>query len=290
MEPLPAMNVLFIEEEMNAAYVQDRMRLLYRPPKKCKLHLALSTAYKLSRPGDLKSLRDYCMQHEIKVVFLDPFSSVIGAKDENDNAEISRVLDEVRRALVDDPAVGCTVVLIHHPAKNAQGSETSLRGAGDILGKADHAVRFSKVENMPRAIVKIIKSRLADMSAMPKLTLEFRKSARANGDEGLEVALIERDTSTQSEESKKSSNVAGDIRATMAKSFNGLATQKEVVEAMGMGRTGTFKRAWKTLQDEGIVVYEKENKAFRLHEPDGGSQAVYDGMRREAPPVDPMDE
>ena len=172
---LPRTKVLFIEEEMNRNLLQHRLKLFTRvghaPPADFIMYT--SSGFKLSSDKDLKGLADYIKEHEIKIVFLDPFSSVGGFENENDNSEVSKVLDNVRRTLVDSD-LGISVVCIHHPSKNDKGALVNLRGAGDIHGKADHIVVLERSEVTPQTQVTIMDSRLVDKTKEPVLMVEFR--------------------------------------------------------------------------------------------------------------------
>ncbi len=112
----------------------------------------------------------------IKLLIVDPFSSVMGLENENDNAEVSRVMDLVRKEFVKR---GMTVILIHHPSKGDEGVK-NLRGAGDILGKCDVHLCL-EVENEMEKIIRVSyqKLRVADRSRVSDFKI------RLAGDSGM---------------------------------------------------------------------------------------------------------
>jgi RecA-family ATPase len=69
--------------------------------------------FKLSSQTDVALLKDYLKTNEIKLLVLDPFSSVLGASNENDNAEVSKIMD-VMRELINELNIG--IIFLHHPA------------------------------------------------------------------------------------------------------------------------------------------------------------------------------
>ncbi len=100
-------------------------------------------------------------EREIKLLIVDPFSSVMGLENENDNAEVSRVMDLIRKEFIKRDV---TVILIHHPSKG-DGDGKSLRGAGDILGKCDVHLSLEVESEMEKIIrVSYQKLRVADRS------------------------------------------------------------------------------------------------------------------------------
>lgn len=279
--PLAPCSVLFVEEENNASLVQARVRKISAlPPDPSSLHFALSTGFKLSDPAHLAELREFCVANKVKCVFLDPFSSVCGVKDENDNAGMSTVLDGLRRAIVDDLDVGATVVCIHHPSKGQDGSG-SLRGAGDIMGKADHAVQFEIDEGTRCVGTKVIKCRQEDRFQIPEYSVQFR-----NMEDRIVVALATRDTEKKSEKKTKAEEMHDSILLAFS-ALGGRAEQKTVVEYLGLkSRTGTFTAAWKTLADFGEILYDQNDKKFSLKIQPLSSSEV-SRIYQSAPPVDP---
>mgnify|MGYP001575012573 CR=1 FL=1 len=184
-EVLPSSRVAFIEEEMNPAFTQQRLKKLYGSGGTLPdtFYISHSSGIQLANPEHLKALRAIVVEKKLDVVFLDPFVSVAGVDDESANAEISTMLTAIRKQLIDDPMVNCTVVFIHHPAKNQVGRASSLRGAGEIMGKADIAISFKRSETDPEATITVMKYRLEDRTKIPAFKVQFR-------DEGEKTSIV----------------------------------------------------------------------------------------------------
>ena len=275
-------NLLLIEEEMNASIIQDRLKFLSHTEEKSDFHLLLSTAFKLSAKENISELKAFCLKNKIKLIFMDPFSSVLGSDDENDNAKISEILDHLRREIVDNQEIGASVVLIHHPSKNAKGVVNSLRGAGDIFGKADHALLFEKTENSPETTITCIKSRLTDLSEIPSIKLQFRKSP---GDQKMTVAITEVKTAQQK---RNDDSKVKEIKNLITQTFKkiGKPTHKKyLIEAGGMKKNGTFDRAWKEMIDGNEIKCDAETELFSYSEPKTGLIYTTDDFIP-APPLD----
>jgi hypothetical protein len=249
-------NILFIEEEMNGGIFQIRMKAMIRDgnPVRSNISVSTSSGFKLSKPEDVASLRSLCIERNIKLVFMDPFSSVLGARNESDNSEVSEILDGVRRAIVDDPAVGASVVMIHHPAKNAEGESDSLRGAGDITGKADHIMVFKRDDKLPRTTIRCFKSRLVDKTDEPILEVEFKKK-----DDLIGLILMDAtkpgDYVPPIKETKKTK--VEELSENMAKAAKALGkptSQKEMLAWMRITKNGTTDDAIRMLKEKGQIV------------------------------------
>ena len=255
-------NVLFIEEEMNGGIFQTRMRAMSRAeyPKQSNLYVAMSTDFKVAKDGDLSELRKFCVERKIGVVFMDPFSSVLGIDNENDNAKIAPVLGNLRRMIIDDPAVGTSVVMIHHPAKNSTGDGTFLRGGGEILGKADHMVHFERDAVLPKIKVTCEKARQVDKSEVPILEIEFRKK---NDLIGLILVGSELPVEAASKDDKEQEKVDQTIRS-IRRAFEklGKSATKEEISAWikANAQTTTLGTAWFTMIDGGEVEELEDGK------------------------------
>lgn len=267
--PIPPVSTLFIEEEMHINLIQERLNLLrsHKPPPSHSdptLHFMLSNNVKLTNPDIMKQIKDFIIEHSIKLIVMDPFSSIVGTDDENDNSKISKVLDLLRRELVDAPNISATVILIHHPSKNAKGSANSLRGAGDIMGKADHVLVFERDPYEPQTSISCIKSRLDDVTTMPLYEIAFRKTADFETDNiSLEVHLIGMHNSKGDKSKEATSQMSTDIKDALT-TFPDGALQKELLDYMGVERTGTFTRSWKLLQEIGEVSKTEDGRRFKL--------------------------
>ena len=152
---------LIIQEETSELIMQNRIKgFKGKSPGNMLQHMFFKN-FKLSSQTDVALLKDYLKANEIKLLVLDPFSSVLGASNENDNAEVSKIMD-VMRELINELNIG--IVFLHHPAKGEEDGEINLRGAGDILGKVDVHITLEVVNPEHRDVLKLSyeKLRIAD--------------------------------------------------------------------------------------------------------------------------------
>ena len=259
--PAPT-NVLLIEEEMNAIQIQDRLkRMALTQPSSAQFHLHFSSGFKIKE--SMGNLKVFCLKNKIKLVIMDPFSSVLGANDENDNAEVSKTLDLLRHEIIDNTEINASVVLIHHPAKSANGGTFSVRGAGDMFGKADHVLKFELKEETSSTKITCIKSRISEVGKIPIITVAFKKQITGR----FEVELSE--VISKMDDQRKEDKV-GDIIEQLRQTFrsrDNLATQKDILEASGLTRTGSFLRAWKELVDKKEIFFLSNKKGFKFIDP-----------------------
>ena len=129
-----SVGIVFIEEEMNAVVLKERTNDMRSWPVD-NFHWFISTGFNLKDKTKVSELRKFIEDNNIKILVLDPFTTVATMKDENSNSEAREVMDILRHEFVDTKH-GCTVIFIHHPAKG-EGTSENIRGAGDILGKCD---------------------------------------------------------------------------------------------------------------------------------------------------------
>lgn len=152
---------LIIQEETSELIMQNRIKgFKGKSPGNMLQHMFFKN-FKLSSQTDVALLKDYLKANEIKLLVLDPFSSVLGASNENDNAEVSKIMD-VMRELINELNIG--IIFLHHPAKGEEDGEINLRGAGDILGKVDVHITLEVVNPEHRDVLKLSyeKLRIAD--------------------------------------------------------------------------------------------------------------------------------
>lgn len=157
-EPIKA---LIIQEETSELIMQNRIKgFKGKSPGDMLQHMFFKN-FKLSSPIDVGLVNEYIRMNNIKLLVLDPFSSVLGAGNENDNAEVSKIMD-VMRELINELNIG--IVFLHHPAKGEDDDEINLRGAGDILGKVDVHITLAVANQDQRDLLKLSyeKLRIAD--------------------------------------------------------------------------------------------------------------------------------
>lgn len=154
--------VVFIEEEMHKAHLKERSLALKRFGTGKNFFWSTMQGFSLTNETMVTQLKDYMLLRDVKILVLDPFSTIAGLKDENSNSEAAKVMDVMRREFIES---GITVIFIHHPAKGQNGS--AIRGAGDILGKCDMHFSIEKVGEEPsrKILIKCGKSRLAEVPA-----------------------------------------------------------------------------------------------------------------------------
>lgn len=103
-----------------------------------------SQEFRLDRPDLLGPMIAALKGIQTEFAILDVFNVLHGA-DENDNSEMRRIVEQ---ANVLQREVGCSICLVHHLAKNGEGSLTQrIRGAGAIAGWAEWAIGIEKVPN-----------------------------------------------------------------------------------------------------------------------------------------------
>lgn len=167
---------LLVEEEMGEVQIQERLRVLRRPAAYEKVLWLVGFGVHVNEPETIEALKRNVVERGVELLIVDPFTTVSGMEDENDNSEARDVMDVLLKEFVNDgPKI--TVVFIHHPSKN--GSGDSIRGAGDILGKTYLHYILEKVggKNSRRIRVKCAKSRWKECE-------DFEMEFRQEGGEG----------------------------------------------------------------------------------------------------------
>ena len=239
--PIPC---LVIEEENSLRLVKKRLRGLKPiPSDKESLYFLVQKGFKLQNPVWLKTLLDFIEEKGIKVVLLDPFSSVTGLENENDNAEAAKVMDILRRELVERDL---TVIFIHHPSKGDAGG-MSLRGAGDILGKVDVHLGVEKDKEDPKLItVSYEKMRMEDETKFSSFQV------RLAGDE---LVRSQEFKYVGAKKSKKE-ELTEVILAVFENNQGNPMTRTDVAAACGRKKNdNSFDKAWeKLLVDKSIHV------------------------------------
>jgi hypothetical protein len=141
------LGVLFMEEEMNERQLKQRSNLMKSWKVGECFQWLINSGFTVKDEKKVKELREFVEREAIKLIVLDPFTTVLGMEDENSNAEAREVMDILRKNFIDTEH-GCTVIFIHHPSKSGSndGSDASIRGAGDILGKCDMHFVLDRLE------------------------------------------------------------------------------------------------------------------------------------------------
>lgn len=247
--PVP---VLFIEEENTVRLVRERM-LGFKRGTAVPLHFYIDQGFKMMDPSWREKVLAFVAERGIRVIFMDPFSSVMGLKDENSNAEVAAVMDVVRKEFIKRDV---SIVFIHHPSKGDEGGK-SLRGAGDILGKCDVHLSLEN-EKADRRTVRVSyeKMRVADEATMRNFKM------RIEGDPAMRdtrFAYLGEAKPEFQEERDKLVDEARKALPTMGEEF----TRKELAEACDTSPSADrFTAAWGDLLKSGEVV-KVSRTAFR---------------------------
>lgn len=239
--PVP---VLFIEEENTVRLVRERV-LGMRKGSVSNLYFYVDQGFKMRDPRWREKVLGFVAAKGIRVVFMDPFSSVMGLKDENDNSEVSEVMDIIRKEFLKNDVA---VVFIHHPSKGDEGGKT-LRGAGDIIGKCDvHVTLENEQEDRKTVRVSYEKMRVADESLMRNFKM------RIEGDPALRDTHFSWVGEAKPKWQEERDGLLVDARAalpTMPDEFG----RKDLAEACGSSEKGDrFVAVWTELLRTGEVV------------------------------------
>jgi hypothetical protein len=242
---------LFIEEENSLRLMYYRVNTLKNRNDK-GIYFKIDHGFKMADDGARKNIEQFCLFNDIKLLVLDPFSSVMGLRDENNNAEVSLVMDMIRKTFI---AQNITVMFLHHPAKNAEGGK-NLRGAGDILGKCDVHLSLEKSEKDKQEItVSYEKMRLISESDIWNFKMRFVGDPLI-GDCQLKYV----------DEAKPKFEEERELLLESILEFiqpGGEYTKKEIAESVGSTDTGKkFLNVWAKALKEGWVKQNIVNKKY----------------------------
>jgi hypothetical protein len=259
--------ILFIEDENDVGMTQDRLRAMGGHSPSGRLWFYVDQGVKVKDQKWREKIINFCKKNGIKMVFMDPFSSVMGMEDENSNGEASLIMDIIRKSFVKE---GISVVFLHHPSKGDEGGK-NLRGAGDILGKVDIHISMEREEcaedEEKKIRVTFEKVRCADRRLLKPFRIVVRGDFKSK-DFRFEY-LGEAKKKSEQEKDEMRSKIMDSLTISTGR------TKKDVAESLGctMGTGTKFDKAWKELSDE-----------RRFHKcPDGGFILNKDGHRGLSP-------
>lgn len=89
----------------------------------------------------LNVIADWADEHVGGVVFIDTLAAWAGLDDENDSAEITKAIDNVRTLA---EARDIAVILVHHTRKGGGDYGEGIRGSGAILASVDHVLELTR--------------------------------------------------------------------------------------------------------------------------------------------------
>lgn len=241
---------LFIEEENTKQLMKGRARGL-KVFEVGDMNYMIDEGFKFTDEAWRETIHRVIEEKGIKLLILDPFSSVMGLDNENDNAEASKVMDIVRKEFV---KLGLSVILIHHPSKGSEGN--NLRGAGDILGKCDVHLCLENEDELQKIVrVTYEKLRVADRSKVAN----FRMRMTGDGDlRNLEFRYAGQTVSKTQEERNE---LAEQIMEAIS---NGAELeQKEIAEIVGQKpQNKKFKASWDQLVRDKKILRNATSKKF----------------------------
>jgi len=240
---------LFIEEENEIRTMRSRL-LSFKRDRKADLYFYIDCGFKMSDESWRSKVLEFVEARGIKLIFMDPFSSVMGLKDENSNAEVAVVMDIIRKEFVKR---NITVVFIHHPSKGGEGG-ASLRGAGDILGKVDVHLTFAVESAKDRLIsVKYAKMRVADSSELQDFQVQLVGEKGAKDWEFVH----------KGEMKPKGVEERDALKTAILKVFETGEEfgRKEVAELVGASNSGDrFTNVWNSLVEIGEIKQVKRGR------------------------------
>lgn len=252
LEGMGVVPTLFIEEENTLRMLRSRFMQFPKIDAK-NIHFFVDQGFKMKEERWIKHILGIVDRLGIKLIFMDPFSSVMGLENENDNAEVSVVMDIIRKEFL---ARDITIVFIHHSSKNANGLP-SLRGAGDILGKVDVHIAMDIASKEERLInVKYAKMRLIDNSGLKDFQIKL------TGTKGLRDWRFEYAGEKREEFVEAREGLQGKIERVFE---DGKVRQrKEVADEIGESNTGQkFRAVWDSMIEGGLL--KKVGKGEYIH-------------------------
>lgn len=240
---------LFIEEENEIRTMRSRL-MSFKRARKADLYFYIDCGFKMSDEAWRKKVLEFVETKGIKLIFMDPFSSVMGLKDENSNAEVAVVMDIIRKEFVKR---NITVVFIHHPSKGGDGG-ASLRGAGDILGKVDVHLTFAVESVKDRLIsVRYAKMRVADSSQLKDFQIQLVGEKGSQDWEFIHKGELK----------PKGVDERDNLKASIIKAFETGEEfgRKEIAELVGASNSGDrFTNVWNSLVEIGEIKQVKRGR------------------------------
>ncbi len=245
---------LFVEEENTQQTMKERVKM-FQPigqQNVSEMFYLIDVGFKFKSEAWRTEVLRIVEEKGIRLLILDPFSSVMGLDNENDNSEVSEVMDIIRKEFVKRDL---TVILIHHPSKG-DAEAKGIRGAGDILGKCDVHLSL-EVENENDKIIRVSyqKMRVADKSKVS----DFRM--RLAGDGLLGDSHFRYLGAAKNKNIELREEVMQEILKCMIN--DNQYTRKEIAELCGESTTGKkFSGAWNQLIKDKKVIKDLVLKKF----------------------------
>ena len=136
-------NILILALEEHSRDVRKRLQRLGVEPED-NIYIQYPP-YTLTKEA-IKELRDFISQQDIDLVLIDTLSRFWRVQDENNNAEVGRVLNP----LLDlSRELDVAMLFIHHQNKSGGEGGRGIRGASAILGLVDQAITLDGRQGGP---------------------------------------------------------------------------------------------------------------------------------------------
>lgn len=252
-----AVNALFLEEEMTMGQIQERVSQM-EGPHPSNMNYMVRSGFNFREGDKIQRLKDMMVEKGINIVICDPFSTISGVDDENANAEVSRIMDNMRELA--DSANAC-VGFIHHPAKSDK-DRKSLRGAGDISGKVDIHLTIEKEHSESDTInVTFEKMRVANRQKVSGFKIRYTGNDILND---MHFTYIERLKSKREEWDEEKEKITNDILALL--SDNAGWERKQVADTLNLSNSssGKFGLVWGQLVDKGEIKKGRDKRFYVL--------------------------
>lgn len=138
-------NVLFVDEDMGEAYLNERANMSIRgelgneetPLKYCSMH-----GFDLRKPESVSEFKALIMQGEFRLVIIDALCNVMPGADENSVKETQVIFHNLRRIADETKS---SIILAHHTNKaNEYRGSTAIPGGVDcmLLVKSDEGSEY----------------------------------------------------------------------------------------------------------------------------------------------------
>lgn len=242
---------MIIEEENTLILTKDRRRGL-KTPCTPRFHYRVSQGFKLQDKTWREALLADVEEHQIGLIIMDPFSSVMGLDNENDNAEVAVAMDLLRKDFIDK---GITIIFIHHPAKG-DGEGKGLRGAGDIFGKCDVVLNLEK-DAVDKQTITVSYEKMRLISELEVQNFKMRLTGDSYIGQAEYRYLGEAASKTDTERNKLKEDIKGFMQAGLA--YN----RSEVAAGIGSRSSNDrFDAVWKKMVNEGEIYQGIGSKKF----------------------------
>lgn len=251
---------LFIEEEMAKPSMKERACCFQAFNEASDMLYMIDEGFKFKDEAWQIELTKVIENKKIKLLILDPFSSVMGLEDENNNSEVAKVMDVIRKVFI---KAGLTVILLHHPAKG-DGGGRSIRGAGDILGKCDVHLCLEKEEKegeyLRTVVVRFEKMRLAPEDQVKNFRMSLSKIGSGTD---LEFTFLGEVTKEKFKKDEGHEELAEQILEAIGDGEG--YEQKQIADMVGQKANNTkFRSVWGSLCYEKKVLRNPTTKMYHL--------------------------